>query len=158
MSINSYIRKRIVIFLVSAVLLVALMFGSSYALLTNELAGSNDTITLTVDNNPLRVIYYDTWVLKEDAINNVVEISNDNVLKTNIELYLQVLSKNKIDLNTIYYSINGSEPKKYSSDVIYQKELDGYHTAKISLRIWVPDEYYQTGVNFKLDVKDSKRK
>lgn len=139
MNVNNYIKKRLLIFICTLSIISLLLIGSSYSFKNSSF--NSDKIV----NNNLYVAYNMSnsysYPMSKDygrlyASSNIISIENKNSYDIEYELIInKVDEEDSLDLNKIYYSINGSNAKVLKDGINYVGKISA--NSKINLDIKV---------------------
>ncbi|HOB26400.1 MAG TPA: hypothetical protein PLB45_01700 [Bacilli bacterium] len=146
MKIESYLKKRLSLFIISFTFIVLLTIGSTFAMLNSKSDKVNEGSDLEIvyENKNNNLMSSTIPMTKEDglinAIPNVIHITNSK--NYNIKYSLKVTSENNntLGLNKMYYSINSSDVQLLSDsndNIIYEDVIEPDEVVTLNVRVWV---------------------
>ena len=146
MKIESYLKKRLSLFIISFTFIVLLTIGSTFAMLNSKSDKVNEGSDLEIvyENKNNNLMSSTIPMTKEDglinAIPNVIHITNSK--NYNIKYSLKVTSENNntLGFNKMYYSINSSDVQLLSDsndNIIYEDVIEPDEVVTLNVRVWV---------------------
>ena len=169
MEINKLIRKRLLVFTSTLLIIVILTITSSYALANNDITKTDiqentNKLTFKYENsNDLKTGAYPMTKelgLEKDPVNKVI-ITNKDKKSTDFSLMLYPtdISDRTIKTDKVYYSVNGDTPKILGDSVdyvIYRGNINANDKEKLTIQIWISGERVENedqGKSLNLDFK-----
>jgi predicted Holliday junction resolvase-like endonuclease len=169
MEINKLIKKRLLVFTGTLLIIVILTITSSYALANNDITKTE----IQENTNKLLLKYEEGNKLVteafpmtkeyglENATSNKISIINNDTNSTNysLMLYPTDISDKSIKTDKVYYSINGEYPKVLGDSVdyvIYRGILEGNEKENLTIQVWIAAEKVENedqGKTLNLDFK-----
>lgn len=169
MKINQLIKKRLLVFASTLLIIVVLTISSSYALANNEITKTDiqeNTNKLTISYENSEFMQTGSYPMnKENGLVNCpvnkVDINNKENKSTDFSLMLYPtdISDKSISADKVFYSINGEEPKILGDSVdyvIYRGNIKGNSKDKVEIQVWVSEEKIENtdqGKSLNLDFK-----
>jgi hypothetical protein len=169
MEINKLIRKRLLVFTSTLLIIVILTITSSYALANNDITKTD----IQENTNKLTFKYENSDDLKTGAypmtkelglenapVNNVIITNNDKKSTDfSLMLYPTDISDKTIKTDKVYYSVNGDTPKILGDSVdyvIYRGNINANDKEELTIQIWISSERVENedqGKSLNLDFK-----
>jgi hypothetical protein len=169
MEINKLIRKRLLVFTSTLLIIVILTITSSYALANNDITKTD----IQENTNKLTFKYENSDDLKTGAypmtkelglenapVNNVIITNNDKKSTDfSLMLYPTDISDKTIKTDKVYYSVNGDTPKILGDSVdyvIYRGNINANDKEELTIQIWISSERIENedqGKSLNLDFK-----
>ena len=169
MEINILIRKRLLVFTSTLLIIVILTITSSYALANNDI-----TKTDIQENTNKLIFKYDSGdrlitgtypMSKEDGLdyaplNKIIITNNDKkATEYSLMLYPTDISDKSISTDKVYYSVDGETPKVLGDSVdyvIYRGNIKSNDNERLTIQIWISSERVENedqGKTLNLDFK-----
>jgi hypothetical protein len=169
MEINKLIRKRLLVFTSTLLIIVILTITSSYALANNDITKTD----IQENTNKLTFKYENSDDLETGAypmtkelgletapVNNVIITNNDKKSTDfSLMLYPTDISDKTIKTDKVYYSVNGDTPKILGDSVdyvIYRGNINANDKEELTIQIWISSERVENedqGKSLNLDFK-----
>ena len=153
MEINKLIRKRLLVFTSTLLIIVILTITSSYALANNDITKTDiqeNTNKLTFKYDSGDSLITGTYPMsKEDGLDNAplnkIIITNKDKKATDysLMLYPTDISDKSISTDKVYYSVNGENPKILGDSVdyvIYRGNIKSNDNERLTIQIWISGE------------------
>lgn len=169
MEINKLIRKRLLVFTSTLLIIVILTITSSYALANNDITKTDiqentNKLTFKYDNSDdLKTGEYPMTKelgLENAPVNNVIITNNDKKSTDfSLMLYPTDISDKTIKTDKVYYSVNGDTPKILGDSVdyvIYRGNINANDKEELTIQIWLSSERVENedqGKSLNLDFK-----
>lgn len=169
MEINKLIRKRLLVFATTLLIIVVLTISSSYALANNDITktdiqeNTNKLLLKYEDGNKLKTGSYPMtkeYGLEKAPINKIIVQNNDRKSTDfSLMLYPTDISDRTIKTDKVYYSVNGEAPKILGDSVdyvIYRGNINDKSKEKLTIQIWIAAEKVENtdqGKSLNLDFK-----
>ena len=153
MEINKLIRKRLLVFTSTLLIIVILTITSSYALANNDITKTDiqentNKLTFKYDNgDSLKTGEYPMTKelgLDKAPVNKII-ITNKDKKSTDysLMLYPTDISDKSISTDKVYYSVNGENPKILGDSVdyvIYRGNIKSNDNERLTIQIWISGE------------------
>lgn len=169
MEINKLIKKRLLVFTSTLLIIVILTITSSYALANNDITktdiqeNTNRLVFGFEKDNVLKTAEYPMtkeYGLENAVVNKAVIINNDNkATDYSLMLYPTDISDRTISPDKVYYSVNGETPKILGDSVdyvIYRGNIRSNDNERLNIQVWISAEKVENedqGKNLNLDIK-----
>lgn len=169
MEINKLIRKRLLVFATTLLIIVVLTISSSYALANNDITktdiqeNTNKLLLKYEDGNKLKTGSYPMtkeYGFEKAPINKIIVQNNDRKSTDfSLMLYPTDISDRTIKTDKVYYSVNGEAPKILGDSVdyvIYRGNINDKSKEKLTIQIWIAAEKVENtdqGKSLNLDFK-----
>ena len=155
MKMQSLMRKRLIVFCTTLIVVIVLTISSTFALKNNDISKTEiqeNTNKLVLkylnDGNKIKTGEYpmnkDTGL--KNAPVNKVQIHNKDNKSTDysLKLYPTDISDKSITTDKVYYSVNGGEPRILGDSidsVVYRGHIGGDKKETVTIQIWLASEY-----------------
>lgn len=152
-SINKYIKKRMLLFCVTLFLIAVFTIGTSYALLNNKNVNksgvfNNEILEVTYENGHNLVTNSSYPMSFQQGISsahiNKIKIVNKAVFSA--LFFIKVSSsveQNSIGIDKIYYQVNNEVPvllSNASEGIIYKGRINFKEEVNVEVKFWIAQE------------------
>ncbi len=154
MKMQSLIKKRLIVFCSTLLVIIILTISSTFALVNNDITKTD----IQENTNKLVLKYRDEgtsiktglypmtkeYGLEESPINRL-QIQNKDKQDSEFSLMLfpKDISENSISVDKVYYSVNGEEPRILGDSldyVVYRGTISGNDKENLTIQIWLSAE------------------
>ena len=151
MNIDELFKKRLLFFFTSFIFIVIVTISSSYAIkenVDNSRVINNENIEIVFENNQDDVHYSEYPLSYEQGIklspSNLIRVINNGSDDKRYDIYIRGdETTSSLDINKVYYSIDGREPRNLGSDItnaVYSGLLAGNEEKVINIKVWAASE------------------
>lgn len=145
--VNSYLKKRMLFFVCSFLIIVVITITSSYAIINSDFNKSKNLIiespNLTVKymnkQEGLKMLNYPVNTVDGLKVSpsNIVKIANTSGRDVNLKIYIRETSGSSFDMTKLYYAVDSTVNQVSKDGLLYTGTLKSNEEYILDIKIWL---------------------